>query len=104
RAYRQTILDSRVRGTTLLSQVLAGLDPPPRVLLSASGVGFYGDTGAHPVDESAPGGHGFLPEVAQRWEASTRAAKLAGIRVCHLSSGLVLSSRGRAMGRMLSIV
>lgn len=101
--YRATIRDSRVAGTTLLAQTLAGLDPLPRVLLSASAVGFYGDTQDRPVDETAPVGSGFLADVCRVWEGSTAAAQQAGIRVAHLRTGVVLSGSGGALGRQLPL-
>ncbi len=102
-AYKQTIRDSRLLSTTLLSQTLARLDPRPRVLLSASGSGYYGDTGDEIVDESAPGGQGFLARLSRDWEASTAAAEAAGIRVNHLRTGVVLSGRGGALARQLPL-
>jgi len=95
--HKQSILDSRVSGTTLLAQTLAGLERKPRVLLSGSAVGWYGDTGDKLEDESGPRGQGFLAEVVEQWEASTAAAERAGIRVCHLRTGIVLSARGGAL-------
>jgi len=100
-AYRKAILDSRVSGTTLLAQTLAGLEHKPRVLLSASAVGWYGDTGDKLEDESGPRGQGFLAEVVEQWEASTAAAERAGIRVCHLRTGIVLSAKGGALKKQL---
>jgi uncharacterized protein (TIGR01777 family) len=102
-AYKRKILDSRVQGTRTLSGALAGLEPRPRVLLSASGMDYYGQTGDRPVDESAGRGSGFLADVVVAWEASTAAAEQAGIRVCHLRSGIVLSHRGGALGRLLPL-
>jgi uncharacterized protein (TIGR01777 family) len=103
-AYKKTIRDSRVLSTQLLAERLAGLEPRPKVLVSASGMGIYGDSGDVPVDETAPAGSsGFLAGVAQEWEAATAVAADAGIRVCHLRTGLVLSSRGGAMARMLPL-
>lgn len=103
RSYRRTILDSRVQGTTLLSRTLAQLHPRPRVLLSASAVGWYGDTGDREVDETAPQGAGFLADVVGRWEAATRPAEEAGIRVCRLRTGLVLSTRGGVLAKQLPV-
>jgi uncharacterized protein (TIGR01777 family) len=102
-AYKRTIRESRIQTTTLLAETLARLDPQPRVLLSASGTGYYGDTGDEIADESAPGGRGFLAELAKDWEASTGIAEAAGIRVCHLRSGIVLSGRGGVLGRQLPL-
>jgi uncharacterized protein (TIGR01777 family) len=102
-AYKRTVHDSRVNGTTFLSEVLARLDPRPRVLLSASAVGFYGDTDDEIVDETSAAGRGFLAQVAQDWEAATATAEKAGVRVCHLRSGFVLSTKGGALARMLPL-
>jgi len=99
--YRQLIRESRVTGTTLLARTLADLQPRPRVLLSASGVGYYGDTGENAVDETGPPGTGFLPEVCAEWEAATTPAAEAGIRVCRMRSGIVLSRSGGALRRQL---
>ena len=101
--YKRTIRDSRVDGTTAFSRALASLEPLPRVLVSSSGVGWYGDTGDVPVSEGAPPADDFLAQVCVEWEASTAAAEAAGIRVCHLRTGIVLSRRGGALARMLPI-
>lgn len=98
---KQRILESRVRGTRLLSETLAGLASLPKVLISASGSGIYGDRGDRLVDESCEAGTGFLPDVAQQWEAATRPAAEAGIRVVLLRFGIVLSRAGGALQRML---
>jgi hypothetical protein len=99
--YRQLIRDSRVQGTTVLARALAGLRPTPRVLLSASATGYYGDTGEEPVDETAPPGDGFLPEICMAWEAATSPAAEGGIRVCRMRSGIVLTRSGGALRRQL---
>ncbi|WP_322762912.1 TIGR01777 family oxidoreductase [Frankia sp. Cr2] len=102
-SYKRQILASRVAGTTLLADALAGLDGPPRVLLSASAVGWYGDTDGRAVDESALPGTGFLAEVTAAWEAATATAEHAGMRVCHLRSGVVLAARGGALAKQLPL-
>ncbi len=102
-SYRDTILRSRVDGTRLLAERLAAVEPRPRVLLSSSAVGFYGDTGDREVDETAPRGDGFLAEVAEQWEAATAPAQAAGIRVCHLRTGIVLTSGGGALAKQLPL-
>lgn len=102
-SYKQTVLRSRVDGTRLLSERLAALDPRPRVLLSASAVGWYGDTRDREVDESAAAGEGFLADVVRQWEAATQAARDAGIRVCQLRTGIVLSPDGGALSQQLSL-
>jgi uncharacterized protein len=80
--------------------VLARLSPPPAVLVSASAVGWYGDTGEQQVDESGPPGTSFLAGVCRDWEAAAEPAG-AGIRVVHPRSGLVLSSRGGLLHQLL---
>jgi uncharacterized protein (TIGR01777 family) len=93
-SYKRTILDSRVSGTRLLAETLAKLEPRPRVLVSGSAIGYYGDTGDTTVDESAPQGGGFLADVVRQWEAAARPAQDAGIRVPFIRTGLVLSDKG----------
>lgn len=103
-SYRRTVLQSRTRTTSLISTTLAGLPDGPRILLQASAIGAYGDRGTTVLDESSARGDTFLAEVVRRWEASTAEAEAAGIRVAHLRSGIVLTPRGGALGRMLPIV
>jgi uncharacterized protein (TIGR01777 family) len=98
---KQQILASRVEGTRTLAEALARLLQPPRVLVSASGVGFYGDRGDEVLDEDGLGGTGFLAEVARQWEAATAAASAAGIRVVMMRLGVVLSASGGALPRMV---
>ena len=102
--YKQTLLDSRVDGTSLIAESMAGLgESGPRTLLSGSAVGYYGDRGSDVVDEQSTSGDGFLAEICRRWEAATAAAEAAGIRVAHLRTGIVLSSEGGALRKMLPI-
>jgi uncharacterized protein len=98
---KQRILESRTRATTLLSETLARLQRPPAVLVSASAVGYYGNRGAEELTEKSPPGDGFLADVCRAWEASTTPAADAGIRVACTRTGIVLSSRGGALRRML---
>lgn len=102
-AAKRRILESRVRGTATLAKALAGLPRPPRVMVCASAVGFYGDTGDVEVDESSGRGQGFLADVCQAWEAAAGPARDAGIRVVHLRFGVVLSGQGGALAKMLPI-
>jgi uncharacterized protein (TIGR01777 family) len=102
-AYRTVILDSRVRGTGTIARAVAELDPAPAVLVSASAIGFYGDTGDRVVDETAPRGAGFLAEVVEAWEAAAEPARVAGVRVVHPRSGLVMARSGGAWARMLPL-
>ncbi len=99
-AYKRTIRDSRVLGTRTLSRAIAGLDPRPKVLVSGSAIGYYGDTEGQVVDESAPGGDGFLANVVRDWENAASPAVDAGIRVVHPRTGLIVAASGGAWGRM----
>jgi uncharacterized protein (TIGR01777 family) len=92
---------SRVQGTRLLCEALARLVHPPRVLVSASAIGYYGDRGAESLHEASQPGTGFLAEVCQAWEAATAPAVERGIRVVHLRLGIVLSPAGGALAQML---
>lgn len=98
---KRRIRDSRVNGTRLLSEALARLSPPPKVLICASATGWYGDRGEECLDEISNPGQGFLAETCREWEASAAAARDAGIRVVHLRIGLVLSPKGGALAKML---
>ena len=101
-ASKRAIRESRVAGTRLLAETLARLPRPPRVLVSASAVGWYGSAGDAPLDESAPPGGGFLAEVCRDWEAATAPAAAAGIRVVHARIGVVLGAQGGALARLLT--
>jgi uncharacterized protein len=101
-AKKRRILDSRVEGTRHLAEALAEAAKPPRVLVSASAIGYYGDRGNETLlEESAPG-KGFLPEVCQAWEAAAGPAAEAGIRTAQIRIGLVLSGDGGALQKMLT--
>ena len=78
------------------------LQRPPRVLISASAIGFYGAQGDRELTEESPSGSGFLPEVCREWEAATVPAKKAGIRVVQLRFGVILSPGGGALAKMLT--
>lgn len=98
---KRRIRDSRVNGTRLLCETLAELSPPPRVLISASAMGYYGDRGKQVLDEDSARGEGFLADVCRDWEVATEPAKAAGIRVVNFRIGLVLSEKGGALPKML---
>jgi uncharacterized protein (TIGR01777 family) len=100
-ARKEAIRSSRVRGTRTLCEGLARLRAPPRVLVSASASGFYGNRGEEPLTESSAPGEGFLAEVCGEWEAATLPAEEAGVRVVRLRIGLVLSPEGGALAAML---
>jgi hypothetical protein len=95
------IRDSRVQPTRLLSESLAQLDCPPRALICASAVGFYGDRGNAALTEESSSGNSFLAEVCREWEAATQVAANAGIRVVNLRTGIVLTPDGGALATML---
>lgn len=97
---KAAILDSRVAGTGQLAEAISVLREPPRVFLSASAIGYYGDRGEERIDESAGAGAGFLAEVARRWEGATEAAVAAGIRTVRMRFGVILTSRGGALAKM----
>jgi uncharacterized protein (TIGR01777 family) len=100
-ATKARILNSRVRGTALLTRALVERDRKPTVFISASAVGIYGDRGDEVIDERSGPGHGFLAEVCSQWEAATRPAADAGIRVVNCRMGVVLSGTGGALAKML---
>jgi len=99
--YKREIHDSRSLGTRALAETLAGLDTPPKVLVSGSAIGFYGDTGERTVTEEVPAGAGFLAGLVRDWEAAAQPAADAGIRVAHPRTGLVLSPDGGLLGKLL---
>lgn len=100
-ARKRRILESREQGTRLLCETLAKLKNPPKTLLCASAVGFYGPLGDEEVDETFRRGSGFLAEVCEAWEAACAPARAAGLRVANLRFGVVLTPAGGALGKML---
>ena len=100
-AKKLRIRNSRVNGTALLCKALASMRPRPKVLVSASAVGYYGNRGSDWLTETSPPGEGFLANVCRDWEAATGVAAQARIRVVNLRFGVVLSTQGGALGRML---
>lgn len=102
--YKRTLVDSRVQGTTTLATALAALGADgPRVLVSGSAIGFYGDRGDEVLDESSAAGEGFLADICRAWEAATAPAEDAGVRVTHIRTGIVLSRHGGALKKMLPL-
>jgi hypothetical protein len=95
------IRDSRVKGTRFLCATLAGLAQPPKVLVAASAIGYYGDRGDEILREESPPGSNFLAGVGREWEAATEPAAQKGIRGVNLRIGVVLSTAGGALARML---
>lgn len=98
---KRRILESRVKGTRLVAEAVAGLPRPPRVLVSASGTGYYGSRGDERLDEDSGPGTGFLAEVCREWEAAAAPAREAGVRVVSLRTGIVLAAEGGALAKML---
>ncbi|MFO0901919.1 MAG: TIGR01777 family oxidoreductase [Pirellulales bacterium] len=100
-AKKRRIFDSRVDGTRHLCESLAKLAAPPKTLVCASAIGYYGHCGDAVVAEDSASGRGFLPEVCVEWERATKPAADAGIRVVQLRIGIVLSREGGALQKML---
>ena len=101
-AKKRRIMESRAKGTRLIAETIAGLKEKPRVLVSASAIGFYGDRGAEVMREESASGEGFLSEVCREWEKATLAASQAGVRVVHVRIGFVLSGEGGGLPKMLT--
>ncbi len=97
-AFKQSLRDSRIEPTEVISAAVADAGIP--VLVNASAVGYYGDTGDRIVDESAPAGEGFLAGLCADWEAATAPAQEAGSRVVLARTGLVLSPGGGLLGKL----
>jgi len=95
------IRSSRVAGTTSLAEALAGAKDKPQVFVCSSAIGYYGDRGNEVLTEQSKPGTGFLPDVCREWEAATQAAIHAGIRTVQIRTGVVLSPKGGALGKML---
>ncbi|MEU1674940.1 TIGR01777 family oxidoreductase [Streptomyces roseifaciens] len=102
-SYKKEIRDSRVLGTAAVAEALASLDTPPRVLVSGSAIGIYGDTGDRLADESTPPGHGFLAGVCQEWEDAAGPAAEAGVRTVFARTGLVVAREGGAWGKLFPL-
>ena len=103
-ARKRLVLESRVDGTTTVAEAVAASHAAghgPSVLLSSSGINYYGDTGDRLTGETGPSGGGFLAEVTRQWEAATAPAAAAGVRVATMRTGIVLSRRGGIVGRQL---
>jgi uncharacterized protein (TIGR01777 family) len=96
-ATKRDLLQTRVEGTGLVAGTMAGLAEGPRVLVCASGIGFYGDRGDEVLTEASSGGHGFLADVVRRWEEAADPARAAGLRVVHLRTGPVQTAAGAGL-------
>ncbi len=99
-AKKERIYQSRVAGTNSLCRMLLSLERPPRTLIAASAIGYYGDRGDEELDESSAAGSGFLSEVCQAWEDASRPAEESGMRVVRLRIGVVLAREGGALAAM----
>jgi uncharacterized protein (TIGR01777 family) len=98
---KKLIRDSRVVTTRKIVESLGALDTRPGVFVSGSAVGFYGDRGDEHVDETSPPGRGFMSEICQEWEREAARAKEIGVRVVQVRTGVVLSTEGGALQKML---
>lgn len=101
-AKKGLIFDSRVEGTRNLVRAIAELDARPKVLISSSAVGYYGDRGEERLSEESPAGKGFASEVCQAWEHEALRAELLGVRSVRLRTGLVLAKTGGPLREMLT--
>jgi uncharacterized protein len=102
-SYKNEILRSRVDSTTTLARAVAATGGGPKMLINASAVGYYGSRGDEVLTEQSTAGEGFLSDVCRAWESATQSAEDAGVRVCHLRSGLVLAGHGGLLGRMIPL-
>ncbi|MES2274151.1 MAG: TIGR01777 family oxidoreductase [Chlamydiota bacterium] len=100
-AKREKIRSSRIVGTHFLAQILSHLSCPPKVFISASAVGFYGDRGEEILTETSRNGHSFLASVCSEWEKASAPLKNRGIRVVHTRFGMVLGPNGGILQKML---
>jgi len=98
---KSRLVNSRIKGTRLLSETLAKMPQPPQVLVSASAIGYYGNRGNEVLREESSVGSGFLADLCKQWEAATEAASRKGIRIVHTRIGIVLAANGGALGKML---
>ena len=101
--YKREILESRTKSTALLASTLADLSDGPKVLLSGSAIGIYGESETATFTEESPAGSGFLADVCVQWEAASAPAEQAGVRVAHLRTGIVLSPKGGALKKLLPL-
>ncbi len=99
---KKRVIESRTKGTSLLAEKMAAQTQPPEVFLSASAVGYYGDTNDKSIDENTPCGNDFISEVCRVWEEAAQPASSAGIRTVLMRIGISLSPGGGALNRLLS--
>lgn len=101
-AKKREIRDSRVNGTTHLARALALSKHKPQVFICSSAIGYYGDRGDEVLNEQSTTGTGFLAEVCREWEAAAEPAADVGIRTVSMRTGIVLTRKGGALGKMLT--
>ncbi|HEX6961724.1 MAG TPA: TIGR01777 family oxidoreductase, partial [Lacipirellula sp.] len=101
KSFKKKIRDSRVIGTRLIAEAIAGCSAKPQALVCASAIGYYGDRGEETLNESSAPANDFLGRVCQEWEAACQPARDAGVRVVNLRIGVVLSPEGGALKKML---
>lgn len=99
--YKAQVIESRTLGTALIAETIAGLDTPPRVFVSGSAMGYYGDRGDNRLTERDSRGQGFLSDVVTAWEGAASPAIDAGIRTAFIRTGVVLSPEGGALEAQL---
>ena len=100
-SFKKRIYDSRITSTKLLSDAISKSSRKPELLICASAIGVYGHRGDEDLNETSAAGDGFLAGLCKDWEAATQSARNAGIRVVHLRTGIVLSSKGGALQKLL---
>jgi uncharacterized protein (TIGR01777 family) len=100
-ARKKKLRDSRLVGTRALVDALRGLSARPRLLISASGAGYYGDRGDEILTEASPAGSGFVADLARQWEGEALKAEELGIRVVLLRNGVVLAREGGILKKLL---
>ena len=103
-AKKRRIIESRVQGTSHLAEAAAKASQPPRVFISASAIGFYGNRGDEILREDSPSGEGFAAEICRQWEAGAQPAAQAGIRTAQMRIGVVMSADGGALPEMLPAI
>lgn len=102
-AYKKLCVSSRVDSTKLLATTMAGLDNRPKVFLSGSAIGYYGSQGDTELSETSPPGDGFLADLCVEWERATQPAVEAGVATALLRTGIVLSTEGGALSKLLPL-
>ena len=100
--HKRELRESRVKGTRLIAESCAAMDPRPDLLICASAIGIYGSRGDEWLDDSSASGDDFLSDIGREWEAAAEPARAAGIRVVHLRTGIVLSPGGGALAKMIT--